>query len=528
MPSFSMRDLPLLLRNNKTNHLISYARDGSQCIRNFLDIYVDACAVVGYLDDQGCRLGPQTRAVIVGDPGYDWLLAALACLFTGTEVVALPETLADEEVVRSLAGISFDFVLTADRLASFSAFSDVPQLPLQGLGERTRGRLGPKIDTSPRVSVVAFTSGSTSSATLKAFQVDLMSTAPFIDAFTNLFGITHDDLWAVCHSFTHIPHLEYVLGGFGWGYNVAVTDVVTVLMNGAQLQPSVLVSVPSVYEQIANQIRRRFPKSGGRATEIEDLLNQPLTEPRQRAIMPEAVDVMGARLKMMLIGAAPSSAALKSFLIKVGLPLFEGYGMSEIGMISCNVPSHSREGTVGRVWPGVEMKLDDEGVVWSRLNSKRTERYLNVADEENAKTFMTDGWINTGDLGEIEDGFLRIVGRKKEIIITSGGKNVNAAAIEARLRDIPKVGHALVFGDRRPFLVAVFAPSAGVALPTSDELFAYIERINPSLPVHERVLDFVRLETPLDVDNGLLTRSGKPRRLIVAQRYEDLIARCYE
>ena len=117
------------------------------------------------------------------------------------------------------------------------------------------------------------------------------------------------------------------------------------------------------------------------------------------------------------------------------------------------------------------------------LNSKRSDRYLNISKEENVKTFMHEGWINTGDLGEIEDGFLRIVGRKKEIIITSGGKNVNAAAIEAQLRDIPRVGHALVFGDRRPFLVAVFAPRPGEALPATDELRAHLETINQTLPV---------------------------------------------
>ena len=238
-----------------------------------------------------------------------------------------------------------------------------------------------------------------------------------------------------------------MLGGLGWGYDVALTDVVNVLMNGAQLRPSVLVTVPSVYEQLANQIRRRFPKSGARAEELERLLQQSLVDAKgdlvRRPIIPEAVSVVGDRLKMMLIGAAPSSVALQGFLMKIGLPLFEGYGMSETNMIACNTPGHARAGTVGRAWPGVEMRLDEEGVVQVMLNFRRSDQYLNISKEENVKTFMREGWINTGDLGEIEDGFLRIVGRKKEIIITSGGKNVNAAAIEAQLRDIPRVGACL-------------------------------------------------------------------------------------
>lgn len=270
-------------------------------------------------------------------------------------MAALPETLTNEEAIQSLAGISADLALTAERMASFSVFSDIPRVSLQGLSERIPGQRTPKLDKSPRMSVIAFTSGSTSGAKLKAFRVDLESVPAFTDAFTALFGITRNDLWVVCHSFTHIVHLEYVLGGLGWGYDVALTDVVNVLMNGAQLRPSVLVTVPSVYEQLANQIRRRFPKSGARAEELERLLQQSLVDAKgdlvRRPIIPEAVSVVGDRLKIMLIGAAPSSVALQGFLMKIGPPLFEGYGMSETYMIACNTPGHARAGTVAGLGP---------------------------------------------------------------------------------------------------------------------------------------------------------------------------------
>jgi long-chain acyl-CoA synthetase len=165
--------------------------------------------------------------------------------------------------------------------------------------------------------------------------------------------------------------------------------------------------------------------------------------------------------------------------------------------------------------------------VLARLGHPRSASYLNVPSSQSAETFLEGGWVDTGDLGELDDGYLRIVGRKKELVITAGGQNVNAAAIEALLREIPGIGHALVMGDRRPFLVAVLAPAPEVPLPADHELRAAIATMNRGLPHHEQVLDVVRLPDPLDVENGLLTRSGKPRRRVIAERYETEIERCY-
>jgi long-chain acyl-CoA synthetase len=362
------------------------------------------------------------------------------------------------------------------------------------------------------------------------FRVDMQSTAHFITSFTWMFGIGSDDLWAVCHSFSHIVHLEYVLGGLGLGYDVAIVDVLRLVISGADLQPSVLVTVPSVYEQIANQVRRRLAADDLADADVDGFVTARWEAHKggdRPGLLPQAAEVLGARLKMMLIGAAPSAASLKQFLLGAGFPVFEGYGMSETNMISCNSPQDYRLGTVGPMWPEVEARIDDEGVLYVRTDFFRTDRYLNVSDEDNAAVFLEDGWVNTGDLAEMDDGFLRLVGRKKEILISAGGKNINVAAIEARLREHRDVGHVVLFGDRRPYLVGVFAPLPGVPLPAEDTLRKMVERTNEGLPLHERVLEIIRLDTPFDVDSGLLTRSGKPRRQLIEQRLGQLIDQCY-
>lgn len=528
-PSFDLRQLPSILRHNTRNRVTYFREDGTERARSFAEVDADARRVLARLRASGLRMDPGARAVIAGQSGYPWLLAALACLFAGVEIVALPETLGAEDAACSLASLACDFALTDARMDGHPVFAALPRVRLEGLGSLPEDAPPAEVDRCPRWSIVAFTSGSTSSARLKSFRIAPDSTAAFIDAFTATFGIEPTDLWLVCHPFTHIVHFEYVLGGLGWGYDIALCDPVRVVLNGAALRPSVLVSVPSVYEQIANQIRRRLPKSGARRDEITRLLEEDVVAGQVSSpLWPEAAAVLGDRLKVLIIGAAPSSSALRRFLQVVGLPLFEGYGMSETNMIACNHPRRSRPGSVGPIWPGVEVSLTDEGVVLARPTVQRTGEYLNVSPQENAETFLAEGWVSTGDLGRIEDDCLFVTGRKKEIIVSDSAKKINVASIEARLRDISGVGQALVFGDRRPFLVAVFAPPPDAALPPSEEIRAQLHPINAQLPYHERLLDFLRLEEPFTVENGLLTRSGKARRLVVAERFGGAIARLYD
>lgn len=529
-PSFDFRQLPGRLRANATNRLTYYGAEGAKRVRAFPEVYDDARRAAARLRAAGLPLGEGRRAVVAGATGYEWLLGALACLFAGVEVVALPETLEEGDAALSLAGLSLDFALTDGRMAGYGAFAGLPRARLEGLADGGGEALGPDFDECPGAGLVAFTSGSTSGAKLKCFRVDLASTAAFADAFTSSFGLGHDDQWVVCHTFTHIVHFEYVLGALGWGYDVTLCDPMRLVLNGAALRPSVVVSVPSVYEQLAAQIRRRLPKSGPRAEELSRLLEPggppPSADPPP-PLLPEAAAVLGDRLKVMIIGAAPSSAELRRFLRLSGLPVYEGYGMSELNMVACNVPGHFRHGTVGRAWPGVDVALDDEGVVLARCHVPRSGAYLNVPPEEGALTFLEGGWVNTGDLGRLDGGYLTIVGRKKEIIVSDGAKKINVAAVEARLREVPGVGQALVFGDARPYLVAVFAPAPGEPLPPAEELRRRLGPINAGLERHERVLDFVCSAEPFTAENGLLTRSGKPRRQAVGEHFAGAIANLY-
>lgn len=528
MNPYKLCELPAAMRRNRTNTLTTFDADGGKRVRTFSEVYDEVCRATVGMQARGAVLEPGQRAVLIGTPSYDWLLAALVCLFTGVEPIALPETLTAEEMHHSLEAIDFQFVIAHGKARDAGFMSDALVIPMEDLTGQFFGEL-PDFDELRAHAMIAFTSGSTAQSKLKGFRVDLTSTEDFTRSFTTAFDIRHDDLWAVCHSFSHIVHFEYVLGGLSWGYDLAIVDVMGMLLNGAELRPSVLVTVPSVYEQIAGLIRNQFDGEDDPA--LATLMEAPVVDENndivRRPLSPQAASVVGDRIKMMLIGAAPSSMNLKRFLLQMGLPMYEGYGMSELNMISCSIPGASRLGAVGPCWSNVEVRIQD-GAIQARTLFPRSNGYLNVSEAESALAVLPGGWVDTGDLGEMTDGYLTISGRKKEIIITKGGKNINAAALQARLQELPDIGHALVFGDNQPFLVAVLAPKAGQFSADKSSLLAQIGALNKELPMHERIVDIVCLNEPLSVENGLLTRSAKPRRNLVAQRYQTQIEECYQ
>tara|TARA_R110002074_G_scaffold320842_2_gene491301 strand:- start:692 stop:2158 length:1467 start_codon:yes stop_codon:yes gene_type:complete len=486
-------------------------------------------------------LGADKQVVICGRMGYHWFTTAVACLVSNTPFIALPESLHVDEKKASLEGLSFDGAVLDQEFLGLEPFKSLPKILLEQISDIVPSEEGGQSILMSNSAIadgaglaknfIAFTSGSTASKKLKAFPVSLASSLFFTKRFVELYDLGPEDNWLICHTFSHIVHFEYALGGLFWGYDITLSGVLNLLMQGAELAPSVVVTVPSVYEKLAQQIELQFARD-----KSEKLLDQVRStsvfddqgEIQRVPLSVQAKSVLGSKIKMMLIGASPSPTELQVFLLQNGLPLYEGYGMSETNMICCNTPDDSKISTVGLAWPGIELKLDDQQCICVRTAPQRADRYLNVTEAEQASSFMDDGWVNTGDIGEIdEQGFVRIVGRTKDVIVNSGGKNINPSAIETLLSGIPGVGHSVVVGDGKPYLVALLAPLESQRLPDRPTLDGYLDNINANLPDHEKVLAFVPLEQGLNEMDGTLTRSGKARRHKVIQQHETEIATLY-
>jgi long-chain acyl-CoA synthetase len=309
--------------------------------------------------------------------------------------------------------------------------------------------------------------------------------------------------------FSHIFGLGELCIGNALGWTSYLADPWTALSKLPLVRPNVFFGVPSYWEKLAKMaMGESTPKARGE---------------RLR-------DVSGGAMRFCLSGGAGLSRDVKTFFHEHGIVIIEGYGLTEASpTLTMNRPDDFDFETVGKPFPSVELKLAADGEILARGPS-----IFGGYDKDPAATreaFTPDGWLKTGDIGQFtERGFLKIVDRKKDILVTAGGKNVPPANIELRFRGDPLIDHVVVYGDAKRYLVAGVWVNEREALRVLDEarvaadsrapyleklLGTKIEAINATLARHETIKRFVMVKQPLTVDNGLLTSSLKIRRKAV-------------
>jgi long-chain acyl-CoA synthetase len=368
----------------------------------------------------------------------------------------------------------------------------------------------------------------------------------------------------LAHSFA----LLIQLGTFDLGATLAYweRDPLRILPNLAEVKPTYFPSVPRIFEKIYTAATSSVEKEGGlkkvvfdwaigtgkkvRRHEREGRSPGPLLALQHwfadRQVLSKIRALFGGNLKMAVTGAAPINPEILEFFDAAGVLVLEGWGMTETSTASTiSTPEAFRWGTVGRPFPGCEIRIAEDGEVLARGPNIFQGYYKN--DEATHET-LVDGWLHTGDIGELDgDGYLKITGRKKDIIITAGGKNITPANLEAEIKQHPLVSQCVVIGDRRPFLVALVTldpeeaatyaadhglPTDPAALAASPEVRATIEeqveKINRKFARVEQVKKIEILAHDLSQEGGELTPTMKVKRNVVAEKYADLIDSMYE
>jgi long-chain acyl-CoA synthetase len=302
---------------------------------------------------------------------------------------------------------------------------------------------------------------------------------------------------------------------FGWGelcagnllgwetYLATPADVLDLLPGVA---PQVFMSVPAYWEKISRAI------VAGRDDDRRDALRR----------------VTGGRLRFCLSGGAGLKVEIKELLHANGVLVIEGYGLTETSpTLTLNRPGAYRFDSVGKPLPSIELKLDHDGEILARGPSVFAGYFKDPG--ATAAAFTDDGWFRTGDVGRwTEDGFLQIVDRKKDILVTAGGKNIPPANIEAKFVDDPVIDRVVVYGDARPYLVAAVWVRAEVAPGERSRLVATrVDAINATLARHETIKRHFVADQPLTVEDGTLTSSLKLRRKIVYDRLRDRFEALY-
>ena len=239
---------------------------------------------------------------------------------------------------------------------------------------------------------------------------------------------------------------------------------------------------------------------------------------------------LGGRIRIAASGAAPLGRDLAEFYSGIGLPLIEGYGLTEAGVLCLNPLDQPRPGSIGKALPGIELRLAEDGELQVRTPCIFKGYYR---DEAATRSVMTgDGWFSTGDIAEVDaDGYWYITGRKKELIVSSNGKKVYPARIENLFKMEPLVNHVVLVGDKKPYVTALLTLNGGQVQnlkgAVGDEVKGVIGRVNSQLADFERIRRFKIVERDFSIESGELTPTMKLRRARVLENHAALVSELY-
>ncbi len=337
----------------------------------------------------------------------------------------------------------------------------------------------------------------------------------------------------------------------------------------AAVRPTTFPGVPRVFEKARDAILARVARQGrlrrrlatwalgvaaqaltareaGRPAGAWDRLPLKIAD---RLVLERIRDGLGGRLRWVVCGGAPLRADVMRFFLSIGVPILEGYGLTETGVLTINRFGSATPGSVGPALPGVRIRIDDDGEV---LAAGPGVSHGYFRDPDRTAASFRDGWFHTGDLGRLDEtGRLAITGRKKDLLVTSGGKKVAPAPIEQAILASGLVAQAVLVGDRRKYVTALLVPDrerllarcreTGIAAngsapwdallrqdPVRAMFRSLLDEVNGGLARFEQIKDFVLMEREFTQEAGEMTPTLKLRRSVIEEKYRDLIASLYE
>ena len=400
--------------------------------------------------------------------------------------------------------------------------------------------------------------------------------------------ITHGNVLFVAHSLEQVISLNerdctlsflpfcHVYERMGGTFTSLYQGVVIALaesfdrlaVNLQEIKPTMVLGVPRVYEKIygavmksveeSNPVRRRifaWAREVGAQASPYRLQDRKMPLPLRwqfaladRLVFEKLRQRFGGRIRFFVTAAAPISKEIIEFFHSLGILILEGYGLTETSApTNVNRPDWAKFGTVGPPLPGVQIKLDQDGEILVKGGNVFKGYYRDP--ELTRQVFTADGWFRTGDVGEIDsDGFLRITDRKKDILITAGGKNIAPQNIENMLKVSRWISEAMIFGDRRKYLVALltlnedeikaYARAEGLKSESLEELVKEpkvqeliqkeIDEKNKELPSFSTIKKFQALPRQFTLEDGEVTPTLKLKRRVIAQKFKDVIDAMYE
>jgi long-chain acyl-CoA synthetase len=525
------------------------------------------------------------RVSILSNTRPEWAYACFAILTAGGVSVSIYQTNSPSEVqyVANHSESRAIFVEDAEQLAKVQKCrADLPALeqivifePGEESGEdvislealRERGRAGDQAQLDQRTAsvngedsaVFIYTSGTTGPP--KGVMLTHDNYRQVVNMSEQQGAFSEDDLVYLFLPLAHAFALLVQFAATDLGVPIVFweKDPQKIIPNLMEVKPTYFPSVPRIFEKIYTMATSAAPDPEPMAKavalgmkvrqmqehgeevpgELQDHFERADTELYQNVR-----NLFGGRIRQCVTGAAPIASEILEFFYACGVPIMEGYGMTETSTVATvNTLAAFRFGSVGNPLPGVEIKIGDDGEILLRGPNMMNGYYKN--EEATSETLEPDGWLHTGDLGYVDDdGFLFINGRKKDIIITAGGKNITPANLENGLKQNRWISQAVVIGDRRPYLIALitldpeevpkFAEEHGLAVgDVADseqmraEVQAVVDHVNEDYGRVEQIKKFKILPEDLTQEQGTLTPTLKVKRNVVNEKFAEDIEELY-
>ena len=527
---------------------------------------------------------PGDAVAIMSRTRYEWALVDYALWFAGAVSVPIYETSAPAQIewVLSDSGAVALFVETSEHLSRFESiktsvpsvkqvwkFEDDSLVKLVAMGREVseekleQARSSQNLDS---LATIIYTSGTTG----KPKGCELLHRG-FVDlsknAMLELPEVVQEGKATVlflplAHVYARFISILCVHAGIKVGHQ---PDTTTVAASMQSFHPDFLLAVPRVFEKVYNSAEQKA-EAGGKGKIFRKAVQVAIDYSRAQdtkggpslllklehkvfdaLVYKKLRAAMGGQVKYAVSGGAPLGDRLGHFFRSIGLVVLEGYGLTETSAPAMiGRPSDAKIGKVGRVLPGCAVRIADDGEILLKGSNVLRGYWKNP---EATKAAIQDGWFKTGDIGELdEEGFISITGRKKELIVTAGGKNVAPTALEDPLRASPIIGQAVVIGDQRPFVAALLSLDpemmpvwlANNGQPSDltlsqaaknprvlQELQKAVDEVNATVSNAEAIKKFEVIDSELSEKSGHLTPSMKIKREAVSRDFSPLIDKIY-
>jgi len=341
------------------------------------------------------------------------------------------------------------------------------------------------------------------------------------------------------HSYEHCVQFAQIAVGAKVFYAEKIEKL---LENISEAKPTIMTAVPRFYQNLYNKININLKKQTGFKAKLIDatlrlgkkkLLNQKMTFFEK--LLNLVVEILvrkkikkqfGGNLKAFVSGGGALDKEIGEFMNSIGLPTLQGYGLTETSpVVSCNPIHKIKVETVGPPFKGNQVKIAEDGEILVKGENVML-GYWNKKEE--TEKVIIDGWLHTGDIGEIdsEDGYLKITDRKKDIIVSAGGDNISPAKIENMITNEPEIDQCMVYGDKKNYLVALIVPSKDF-LKEKEKINNVIEKINKKLTLLEKIKRIQLIKENFSIENGLMTPTMKVKRKKVTEKYKDQLENLY-